>query len=56
MPAQLLVGRPATAAIRVVSARGSALPYLGLWLSAGGADGLPVQADVDLEGPLLALA
>lgn len=50
LPARLLVGRPATAAIRVVSAHGYPLPYLSLRLSAAGVDGLPVQAQTNRAG------
>jgi hypothetical protein len=47
---RLLVDRPATAAIRVLSAHGSPVPYVRLGLAVDGADGAPARARTDAAG------
>ncbi|HET8606596.1 MAG TPA: class F sortase [Gaiellaceae bacterium] len=50
LPSRLLVERPATAAIRVLSARGKPLPYVRLGLAVDGADGAAARLRADAAG------
>ncbi|HVU76620.1 MAG TPA: sortase [Gaiellaceae bacterium] len=50
LPAGLAVDRPATAAIRVLSAHGNAVPGVELTLKADGADGAPARVRTNTAG------
>lgn len=50
LPTALLVGRPATAIVRVLSAHGAPVPYVRLTMTAAGADGAPATLRTNAAG------
>src|SRR5581483_7580472 len=50
LPSRLVVNRPVTASIRILSAQGNPLPYVPLTLAAEGANGAPLHVSTNAAG------